>query len=73
MRSGPLPPRRPADLVTAGLSRDLRLGPRRFAITIDRAIGVRLRDGPTLLAAHHAPVTREPRPAVLTGAPWSCR
>lgn len=70
MKSGPLPPRRPADLVTAAMSRGLRLGPRRYAITIDRAIGVPMRDGTTLLADHYAPVTREPRPTVLIRGPY---
>ena len=70
MSSGPLPPRRPADLVTATMSRSLRLGPRRYPITIDRAIPVPMRDGTILLADHYAPVTSEPRPAVLMRGPY---
>jgi uncharacterized protein len=70
MGSGPLPPRRPADLVTAAMSRSLRLGPGRYAITVDRAIGVPMRDGTILLADHYAPVTREPRPVVLLRGPY---
>jgi uncharacterized protein len=70
MSSGPLPPRKPADLVTAAMSRGLRLGPRRYAITIDRAIRVPMRDGTILLADHYAPVTREQRPTVLMRGPY---
>jgi uncharacterized protein len=62
--------RRPTDLVTAGMSRGLRLGPRRYAITIDRAVPVPMRDGTILLADHYAPVTREPRPTVLMRCPY---
>ena len=64
------PPRRPADLVTAAMSRSLRLGSRRYAITIDRAIPVPMRDGTILLADHYAPVTAERRPAVLIRCPY---
>jgi uncharacterized protein len=70
MSSGSLPPRRPADLATAAMSRGLRLGRRRYAITIDRAIGVPMRDGTILLADHYAPMTREPRPTVLMRCPY---
>ena len=70
MGRGPSPPRRPADLVTAAMSRGLRLGPRRYAITIDRGVPVPMRDGTILLADHYAPVTTEPRPAVLIRCPY---
>jgi uncharacterized protein len=66
----PSPPRRPTDLVTAAMSRSLRLGSRRYAITIDRAIPVPMRDGTILLADHYAPATSEPRPAVLMRCPY---
>jgi uncharacterized protein len=64
------PPRRPTDLVTAAMSRSLRLGTRRYAITIDRAVPVPMRDGTILLADHYAPVTAERRPAVLIRCPY---
>jgi uncharacterized protein len=70
MSSGSLPPRRPADLVTAAMTKGLRLGPRRYPITIDRAIDVPMRDGTILVADHYAPVTTEPRPAVLMRGPY---
>jgi hypothetical protein len=70
MASRPSPPRRPTDLVTAAMSRSLRLGSRRYAITIDRAVPVPMRDGTILLADHYAPVTAEPRPAVLMRCPY---
>jgi uncharacterized protein len=66
----PSPPRRPTDLVTAAISRGLRLGPRRYAITIDRAVPVPMRDGTILLADHYAPVAAEPRPTVLMRCPY---
>ncbi len=64
------PPRRPTDLVTAAMSRSLRLGSRRYAITIDRGVPVPMRDGTILLADHYAPVTQEPRPTVLMRCPY---
>jgi uncharacterized protein len=70
MRRRPSPARRPTDLVTAAMSRSLRLGSRRYAITIDRAVQVPMRDGTILLADHYAPVTSEPRPAVLMRCPY---
>jgi predicted acyl esterase len=70
MARRPSPPRRPTDLVTAAMSRSLRLGSRRYAITIDRAVPVPMRDGTILLADHYAPVTAEPRPAVLMRCPY---
>ncbi len=70
MSGRPLPPRRPTDLVTAAMTRSLKLGPRRHAITIDRAVPVPMRDGTILLADHYAPITREPRPAVLIRCPY---
>jgi uncharacterized protein len=70
MSSRPSSPRRPADLVTATMSRSLRLGSRRYAISLDRAVPVPMRDGTILLADHYAPVTREARPAVLIRCPY---
>jgi uncharacterized protein len=64
------PPRRPTDLVTAAMSRGLRLGSRRYAITVDRGVPVPMRDGTILLADHYAPVTEEPRPTVLMRCPY---
>ena len=52
------------------MSRSLRLGSRRYAISIDRAVPVPMRDGTILLADHYAPVTSEPRPAVLMRCPY---
>jgi uncharacterized protein len=70
MGSRPSPPRRPTDLVTAAMSRSLRLGSRRYAITIDRAVPVPMRGGTILLADHYSPVTPELRPAVLMRCPY---
>ncbi len=70
MSSGPRPPRRPADLLTAAMSRSMRLGPKRNKITVERALRVPMRDGTFLLADHYAPVTREPRPTVLMRCPY---
>ena len=70
MRGGPRPPRRPADLLTAAMSRALRLGPARNKVTIDRGLRVPMRDGTILLADHYAPVTAVPRPTVLLRCPY---
>ena len=70
MSSGPRPPRRPADLLAAAMSRQLKLGPTRNKITIDRGLQVPMRDGTILLADHYAPVTAEPRPTVLMRTPY---
>jgi uncharacterized protein len=70
MSSGPRPPRRPGDLLAAAMSRQLKLGPKRNKITIDRGLEVPMRDGTILLADHYAPVTGEPRPTVLMRTPY---
>ena len=70
MSSGPRPPRRPADFLAAAMGRQLRLGPKRNKITIDRGLKVPMRDGTILLADHYAPVTAEPRPTVLMRTPY---
>ncbi len=70
MSSGPRPPRRPADVIAAVMSRPLKLGPSRNEITIDRGIRVPMRDGTILLADHYAPVTSQPRPTVLMRTPY---
>ena len=73
MSSGPRPPRRPADLVTAAMTWPLRLGPRRNRITVERGLRVPMRDGTTLLADHYAPFTGQPRPTVLLRSPYGRR
>jgi uncharacterized protein len=70
MSSGPRPPRRPADLVTAAMVRRLRLEPARNRITVDRGIRVPMRDGTILVADHYAPVTTQARPTVLMRCPY---
>ncbi len=73
MNSRPLPARRPADLVTAAMSRGLRLGPRRYPITIDRALPIPMRDGTVLLADHYAPAgvpADSDPPTVLMRCPY---
>jgi uncharacterized protein len=70
MSSGPRPPRRPADLLAAMMSRPLTLGPKRSKITIDRGVRVPMRDGTILLADHYAPVLAAPRPTVLMRCPY---
>lgn len=70
MSSGPRTPRRPADFVTAAMTRSLRLGPRRNPITIDAGVPVPMRDGVVLLADHYAPVGRGSRPTVLMRTPY---
>jgi uncharacterized protein len=65
MSSGPRPPRRPSDLLTAAMTRQLKLGPRRNKITVERAVRIPMRDGTILLADHYAPVPAGP----LTGGP----
>jgi putative CocE/NonD family hydrolase len=70
MSSGPRQPRRPVDLLAAAMSRQLKLGPTRNKITIERGLRVPMRDGTILLADHYAPVTTEPRPTVLMRTPY---
>jgi uncharacterized protein len=70
MSSGPRPPRRPADLLTAAMSRQLKLGPKHNKITIDRDVRVPMRDGTILLADHYAPATAGPRPTILMRCPY---
>lgn len=73
MSSGPLSPRRPADLAAAAMSRGLRLGPHRNPITIDRAVPVPMHDGTILLADHYAPARRDAEqdpPTVLMRCPY---
>ena len=70
MSSGPRPPRRPADFLAAAMGRQLRLGPKRNKITVDRGLEVPMSDGTILLADHYAPVTAEPRPTVLMRTPY---
>jgi uncharacterized protein len=70
MSSGPRPPRRPADLMAAAMSRSLKVGPKRNKITIDRGLRVPMHDGTILLADHYAPVTDVPRPTVLMRTPY---
>jgi uncharacterized protein len=70
MSSGPRPPRSPADVMAAMMSRPLKLGPKRNKITIDRAVRVPMRDGTILLADHYAPVVPQPRPTVLMRTPY---
>lgn len=59
-----------ADLITAAMSRALRLGPARNRIIVDRRIGVPMRDGTILIADHYAPVVPQPRPTVLIRCPY---
>jgi putative CocE/NonD family hydrolase len=70
MSNRPRPPRRPADLLTAMMSRQLRLEPKRNKITIDRGVRVPMRDGAILLADHFAPVGTGVRPTVLMRCPY---
>ena len=70
MSSGPRQPRRPVDLLAAAMSRQLKLGPTRNKITIERGLRVPMRDGTILLADHYAPVTAQPRPTVLMRTPY---
>jgi putative CocE/NonD family hydrolase len=70
MSSGPRPPRRPSDFLTAAMTRQLRLGSKRNKITIDRGLQVPMADGVILLADHYAPVNTGPRPTVLMRTPY---
>jgi putative CocE/NonD family hydrolase len=70
MSIGPRPPRRPADLLTAAMTRPFKLGPKRNKITVDRGIRIPMRDGTILLADHYAPVTTQPRPTILMRSPY---
>jgi len=60
----------PTDLITAAMSRALRLGPARNKITIDRGIQVPMRDGTILLADHYIPMVARSRPTVLMRCPY---
>lgn len=70
MSSGPRPPYRLADLMTATMIRRLQPGPARNKITIDRGVQVPMRDGAILVADHYAPVAGGPRPTVLMRCPY---
>jgi uncharacterized protein len=70
MSAGPHPPRRPSDLMTAGMIRQLKLGPRRNKVTVERRVRVPMRDGTILLADHYAPVVAQERPTVLMRCPY---
>ncbi len=70
MSTGPRAPHRPADLVTAAMTRTMRLGPKRNKITIERSVPVPMRDGAVLLTDHYRPLTEGPRPAVLMRCPY---
>lgn len=70
MSSGPRPPYRPADLLTAAMSRRLQPGPARYKITVDRGVQVPMRDGTILVADHYAPLAGGPRPTVLMRCPY---
>ena len=70
MRSGSHAPRRPADVLTAAMSKPMKLGPRRNPVTVQRDLRVPMRDGTILLADHYAPVGTGPRPTVLMRSPY---
>ncbi len=70
MSSGPRPPRRPADLLTAAIMRSFKLGRKRNKITVDRGIRIPMRDGTILLADHYAPLTTQSRPTILMRSPY---
>ena len=70
MNKGPRPPRRPADYLTAAMTRSLRLGPNRNKIAINRGVRVPMTDGVRLIADHYAPVVAGPRPTVLMRTPY---
>ena len=70
MSSGLRQPRRPADLVTAAMTRRLSLGPPLNKITVERGVQVPMRDGTILVADHFAPVTAQPRATVLLRSPY---
>ena len=59
-----------ADLITAAMSRALRLGPARNRIAIDRGVQVPMRDGTILIADHYVPMVSQPRPTVLIRCPY---
>src|SRR5215469_9662993 len=59
-----------ADLITAAMSRALRLGPARNRITIERGVQVPMRDGTILIADHYVPMVSRPRPTVLIRCPY---
>jgi putative CocE/NonD family hydrolase len=56
--------------MVSAMSRQLKLGPRRNKITVQRGIGVPMRDGTILLADHYAPAGASARPAVLMRCPY---
>jgi uncharacterized protein len=58
------------DLITAAMSRALRLGPARNKITINRAMRVPMRDGTILLADHYVPMAKQSQPTVLIRCPY---
>jgi uncharacterized protein len=68
--SGPRQPRRPADLVTAAMTRRLGLGRARYKITVNRGVQVPMRDGTILVADHFGPSTAQPRATVLLRSPY---
>lgn len=59
-----------ADLITAAMSRALRLGPARNKINIYRELQVPMRDGTILIADHYVPLVAQSRPTVLIRCPY---
>jgi uncharacterized protein len=59
-----------SELITAAMSRALRLGPARNKISIDRGLRVPMRDGTILLADHYVPMAAQSRPTVLMRCPY---
>jgi predicted acyl esterase len=70
MSNQPRSPRRPADLIVTAMSRQLKLGPRRNKITVQRGVGVPMRDGTILQADHYAPAGAGSAPTVLMRCPY---
>ncbi len=56
--------------LSAVLGRRWNLGPARNKVSVERDVGIRMRDGAVLLADHYAPVTGGPRPTVLMRCPY---
>ncbi|HXW47208.1 MAG TPA: CocE/NonD family hydrolase [Streptosporangiaceae bacterium] len=52
------------------MTRQLRLGPKRTSVTVERAVRVPMRDGTILVADHYAPVTPAARPTILMRCPY---
>jgi uncharacterized protein len=52
------------------MTRQLKLGPKRNKITVERAVQVPMRDGSILVADHYAPVTAAARPTILMRCPY---